>query len=343
MAGERAVTLYTLGRIFEQSITELEVLEAEAEGRPSLTKETKRKRDGVYYTPEWVVQHVVEETVGARLQEIRDELGWSIAIEGDDALAREQRERSPSDQSRVFQRHVAAVQAYRERLARFTVLDPACGLGAFLIHTLEYLLRERQRVSAELSRVTWQGESLFEFNREAEIREILSRNIYGVDINPSSVEITRLALWLHTAKPDQALCDLDNNIRDGNSLIGPNFYETNAQFQLWAEEKREQVNAFDWPAAFPRIFNPDSPDGPGFDCIVGNPPYVKLQNFRKVYAEMADYLRTGRKPNGSPVYESTQTGLFDLFLPFIERAITLLNDRGHMGYIAPSLWRFNVD
>lgn len=338
--GEQAVTLYTLGRIFEQSITELEVLEAEADGRVSLTKETKRKRDGVYYTPEWVVQHIVEETIGTRLQEIRDELGWSIEIEGDNDYVRKQKELAPSARAQKFNAHVEAVKKYRERLNSFKVCDPACGSGAFLIHVLEYLLKERLKVSQEYARVTRQGESLFEANTEQEIREILSRNIYGVDINPSSIEITKLALWLHTAKPDQALCDLDENIRDGNSLIGPEFGNFK-QLSMLDVNKQEEINVFDWQAAFPKVFDDNNPDGAGFDCIVGNPPYVKLQNFRKKYAEVADFLRDGRNSDGTPVYKSTQKGNFDLFLPFIEKAIHLLNDRGRMGYIAPSLWRYN--
>tara|TARA_R110002167_G_scaffold253980_1_gene460251 strand:- start:186 stop:2060 length:1875 start_codon:yes stop_codon:yes gene_type:complete len=72
-----------------------------------------------------------------------------------------------------------------------------------------------------------------------------------------------------------------------------------------------------------------------------NPPYVKIQNFKKKYAEMADFLRNGRNTDATPVYLSTQKGNFDLFLPFIEKAIHLLNDRGRLGYIAPSLWRYN--
>lgn len=339
-AGEHAITLYTLGRIFEQSITELEVLEAEAEGRVSINKESKRKRDGVYYTPEWVVQHIVEETIGTRLQEIRDELGWSIEIEGDDEYVRKQKEMPPSARAQKFNAHVEAVQKYRERLNNFKVCDPACGSGAFLIHVLEYLLKERLKVSAEYARVTRQGESLFEANTELEIREILSRNIYGVDINPSSIEITKLALWLHTAKPDQALCDLDENIRDGNSLIGPEFGNFK-QLSLLDVNKQEEINVFDWQAAFPKVFDDANPDGAGFDCIVGNPPYVKLQNFKKKYVEVADFLRNGKNADGTPVYQSTQKGNFDLFLPFIEKAIHLLNDRGRMGYIAPSLWRYN--
>jgi hypothetical protein len=77
----------------------------------------------------------------------------------------------------------------------------------------------------------------------------------------------------------------------------------------------------------------------GFDFVVGNPPYVKLQNFRQVHADVAEYLRHGR--GGRPVYSSTQTGNFDLYLPFIEKGISLLNETGRMGYIAPSLWLVN--
>lgn len=338
--GEQAVTLYTLGRIFEQSITELEVLEAEADGHVSLTKETKRKRDGVYYTPEWVVQHIVEETIGTRLQEIRDELGWSIEIEGDNDYVRKQKELAPSARAQKFNTHVEAVKKYRERLNSFKVCDPACGSGAFLIHVLEYLLKERLKVSQEYARVTRQGESLFEANTEQEIREILSRNIYGVDINPSSIEITKLALWLHTAKPDQALCDLDENIRDGNSLIGPEFGNF-MQLSMLDVNKQEEINVFDWQAAFPKVFDGNNPDGAGFDCIVGNPPYVKLQNFRKKYSEVAEFLKDGKNSDGTSVYLSTQANNFDLYLPFIEKGIHLLNGRGRMGYIAPSVWRIN--
>ena len=75
--GERAIGLYTLGRIFEQSITDLEIMEAEAAGEESLMKLSKRKTDGVYYTPEWVTAYVVEETLGLRLRELRAAFGYS--------------------------------------------------------------------------------------------------------------------------------------------------------------------------------------------------------------------------------------------------------------------------
>lgn len=105
-ADGRAITLYTLGRIFEQSITELEALEAEADGRPSLTKVTKRKRDGVYYTPEWVIEKIVEETVGARLADLRREAQWDEALVFDASDIQRQ--------SVTLRRQVEAIDRYRD-------------------------------------------------------------------------------------------------------------------------------------------------------------------------------------------------------------------------------------
>ncbi len=153
------------------------------------------------------------------------ECGWSITLEGDDAEVQRQIALAPSKRSVAFKAHVDGVKAFRDRLDNFTVLDPACGSGAFLIHTLEYLLRERRRVTAEYARITVEkGEGLFEFKPADEIRTILARNIYGVDINPASVEIAQLALWLHTAKADEPLSNLNTNIVTGNSLVGSDLF-----------------------------------------------------------------------------------------------------------------------
>jgi hypothetical protein len=185
-----SITLYTLGRIFEQSITELEALEAEVDKRPSLTVISKRKRDGVYYTPEWVVERIVAETLGPRLDELRVEAGWSFELESDEATLATQVALPPSRRSIAFTKHAEAVLKYRDRLDTFTVLDPACGSGAFLIYTLEYLLRERRRVQRELALVTGgKGDELFAFKADEEIRQIMSKNIFGVDINAASLRL----------------------------------------------------------------------------------------------------------------------------------------------------------
>ncbi|MCD4652914.1 hypothetical protein K8T06_03160 [bacterium] len=112
------------------------------------------------------------------------------------------------------------------------------------------------------------------------VKTVLSNNIYGVDINAESVEITRLALWLHTALPDRPLTSLDKNIRCGNSLIGHDFYnQMGITKDLFGEDERERVNTFSWEETFPKVFQGDDP---GFDFVIGNPPYVKLQHFSRV-------------------------------------------------------------
>ena len=194
--GGRSITLYTLGRIFEQSITELEALEAERDNRPSLTVITKRKRDGVYYTPEWVVALVVEETVGTRLEAIRREVRWHETKR----FTAEQ----IANQTPAVQAQIAAIDSYQAELRRVTVLDPACGSGAFLIYALDYLLRETPRAAEQRMRLSG-GQTLL-FDDDEATKDILSRNIYGVDINSASVELTRLALWLHTARAGSGLC-----------------------------------------------------------------------------------------------------------------------------------------
>jgi len=333
--GERKIGLYTLGRIFEQSITDLEYMEARADGSVSLTELSKRKRDGVYYTPEWITHYIVQETVGAKLEDIKKELGF-------DRIAKVTDEDIEKFQERLKNRwkkgaphvneYLAVLDQYKNALDKIRIADPACGSGAFLIQAFEKMLEERQWIAKEKERIERKG-SLFD--TEQEMKTVLSQNLYGVDINPESVEITRLALWLRTALPDKSLRVLDKNILCGNSLVGTDFYE-NRNPELFPEEKKERINAFDWNAAFPEIFA-----NRGFDCVIGNPPYIKLQHFRQAQPEIADYLLTARKKDGSLKYESTQTGNFDMYLPFIEMGMDLLNENGRMGFIAPNVWMMN--
>ena len=343
---QRSIGLYTLGRIFEQSIVDLEFMEAKADNRPSLTELSKRKRDGVYYTPEWVTFFIVEETLGAHLLDLRRKHniadGPTFTTEELEAyqfqLSGKKRRRSDKKSIEAVVDYLARVDAYAQELDDVKVVDPACGSGAFLIQALERLVQERRWVTEERERMTVSG-ALFDIDTIT--RAVLTKNLYGVDINPESVEITRLALWLHSALPDRPLCSLDENIRCGNSLVAPDFYEQPGQQSLFDEHARERINVFDWRAAFPDVFS--RPGGKaGFDIVVGNPPYVKLQNLLKVDADVADYLVNGRRKHGAaPIYESTQTKNFDLYLPFIEKGIELLNEQGRMGYIAPSVWLAN--
>ncbi len=293
---KNSIGLYTLGHIFEQSIVELEALEAREEGRPSLTELSKRKRDGVYYTPEWAVQRIVEETIDPLFAQWRGEAGWNDGEAPNAPCAR----------------------AYWERLRKIRVLDPACGSGAFLIVALRHLEAEFAR-AVDAAKATGAIEQAPD--AEAITEMILTHNLWGVDINPASVEITKLSLWLHTAQPKRPLSGLDRTIQCGNSLVDNGFY---ARRRLDDPEERDRINTFDWVGNFA--------EG-SFDAVIGNPPYVKLQNFVTVNADMAAWL--GSEASG---YRSTRTGNFDLYLPFIEKGLTLLNAGGRMGYIAPSLW-----
>jgi len=307
---KESVSLYTLGHIFEQSITELEYREGELEGRETIASLSKRKRDGVYYTPEPVVNYLVEQTLGPWFADVKVSCGYPSADEG-----------APTAEAAV---------AYAERLKTIRIVDPACGSGAFLISAFRRLLAER--VAAERDADRARGGAVSAINEQPLIADILRDNIYGVDINPASVEIAKLALWLHTARAASPLSSLEQTIRIGNSLVGEDF---------WAERPRtaeveERVRAFDWRAAFPKIW-PGGRDG-GFDIVLGNPPYVKLQNLMKVDPDVVNYLRASR---GADTYRSTQTGNFDIYLPFIEKGLRLLRRGGRMAFIAPSLWTVN--
>jgi hypothetical protein len=293
---KNSIGLYTLGHIFEQSIVELEKLEADADDRLSLTDVTKRKRDGVYYTPEWAVRRIIEETIEPLFTKWKAEARWA-----NDGLPTKE-----------------AAASYWERLQKIKVIDPACGSGAFLIVALRYLQREFE-LAADYALAT---KAISKRPSEAEITEmILVNNLFGVDINPASVEITRLSLWLHTAQANKPLSSLDSHIACGNSLIDSRFYDKR---KLYDEEEKDRINTFDWQGDFATG---------SFDAVIGNPPYVKLQNFVKVHADMAAWL-----VSNASGYESTSTGNFDLYLPFIEKGLALLNGDGRMGYIAPNLW-----
>jgi SAM-dependent methyltransferase len=307
---KESLSLYTLGHIFEQSITELEYREGELEGRETFAKLSKRKRDGVYYTPEPVVNYLVEQTLGPWFADAKAACGYPNPEEG-----------APT---------ATAAAAYVERLEAIRIVDPACGSGAFLISAFRRLLVERIAAARDVERA--RGGSPGAIDEMPLISAILRDNIYGVDINPASVEIAKLALWLHSARASAPLSSLEHTIRIGNSLIGEDFW-AGRQRTAQAEER---VRTFDWLTAFPEVW-PAGPEG-GFDIVLGNPPYVKLQNLMKVDPDVVAHLTAER---GRDTYQSARTGNFDLYLPFIEKGLRLLAPGGRMAFIAPSLWPVN--
>lgn len=243
------VDVNILGHIFENSLSEIENITAELEGQKIDKSKTKRKKDGVFYTPKYITKYIVDNTIGRLCEEKKAELNIT-----------DERFGQASKRSR---KGISDLQAYRDWLLDLKICDPACGSGAFLNQALEFLIDEHQY----LDELTAQYHKSLLVLSDIETH-ILEQNIYGVDINEESVEIAKLSLWLRTAQRGRKLTSLNNNIKCGNSLIDDSAV---------AGEK-----AFNWQKEFPKVF-----ERGGFDVIIGNPPYGILidKETQKFYTE----------------------------------------------------------
>ena len=255
---ESEVDVNILGHIFENSLSEIEeVTQQIKEAKlPSVESKTtsKRKQDGVFYTPQYITKYIVENTVGRLCTEKKSEFG----------IVEEEYFSDQKRQKQTRKRLLDKLQQYREWLLQITICDPACGSGAFLNAALQFLMNEHRLIDEMEAKVT--GASIVFQDVE---NSILENNLFGVDINEESVEIAQLALWLRTAKPHRKLNTLNQNIKCGNSLISD---------PTIAGDK-----AFNWQEQFPKVFEKG-----GFDVVIGNPPYVQLQSMgemSEIYAK----------------------------------------------------------
>ncbi|MCG9886521.1 MAG: Eco57I restriction-modification methylase domain-containing protein [Cyanobacteria bacterium] len=287
---ETEVSVDVLGRIFEQSVTDLEELRSLAAGESYDVKHGQRKTQGVFYTPSWVTQYMVETALGGYLNGraalLRDRLGVDRIPE------RNTRQRQAAE--------LAYLKAWREEIKTIRVLDPACGSGAFLIAAFNFLARQYEQVNTEIATLQGGVREIFDLNKA-----ILNQNLYGVDLSFESVEITKLSLCLQTAERGQALTNLDDNIKMGNSIVA---------------DRAVDPRAFDWAAAFPAVMGSG-----GFDVVLGNPPYVRQE------------LLSPFKPYLQAHYECYD-GVADLYVYFYERGVTLLKPGGVLSYIVTNKW-----
>lgn len=237
------VDVNILGHIFENSLNELDELKAQSEGEAIDRKKTRRKKDGVFYTPKYITKYIVDNTVGKLCLEKKQE----IDIRDEDYVFDKKR---PKKSTLSL---VEKLNQYKAWLLEITICDPACGSGAFLNQALDFLIKEHKYIDELHAKLL--GETLVFSDIE---KSILEKNLYGVDINEESVEIAKLSLWLRTAQPNRKLNDLNNNIKCGNSLIDDSAV---------AGDK-----AFNWKNEFPDIFSKG-----GFDVVIGNPPYVRQE------------------------------------------------------------------
>ncbi|HVC94967.1 MAG TPA: N-6 DNA methylase [Pirellulales bacterium] len=290
-----------LGQVYEQFLGKVIRLtaghRAVVEDKPEV-----KKAGGVYYTPAYIVDYIVRQTVGKLVEN-----------------------RAPKD------------------VARLHVVDPACGSGSFLVGAFQFLLDwHRDRYVADgvkaHSKEIYQGPGGQWHLTTAEKKRILLNNIYGVDIDSQAVEVTKLSLLLKVLEHEnretlerqlrllheRALPDLGNNIKCGNSLIGPNFYN-GQQMSLLDDEERYRVNVFDWKAEFPGVFKGKAG---GFDVVIGNPPYIRIQALTEWNPiEVEHYKRA---------FLAAGKGNYDLYVVFVERGFSMLRAEGHLGFIVPS-------
>lgn len=295
---ETDLNVNILGHIFEQSISDLEALRAEVRGDKIDRKTSKRKKEGVFYTPDYITRFIVENTLGSWLRERFNALETEIRPEK--TVGKHKRKTA----------YEKLWTEYRKVLKTVKVLDPACGSGAFLVAAFDYLHAENNRVNQELAALRGGQTGIFDLDKQ-----ILQDNIFGVDINKESVEITKLSLWLKTADRKKPLNNLDGNIKQGDSLIDPNEDFAPSAFAFQGLPDRVKERAFDWKRQFPQVH-----ERGGFDCVIGNPPYIR----QEWISPLKKYLETR--------YRSF-SGTADIYMYFIEQGLHLAKPGGKLGYI----------
>jgi type I restriction-modification system DNA methylase subunit len=281
-----------LGSIYERYLgntIRLTAKRVKVEEKPEV-----RKAGGVYYTPKYVVDYIVNNTVGK-------------LIEG----------KTP------------------EEIASIKIIDPACGSGSFLLGAyqklIDYHIKYYTEHPAEAGRSTLfpdliidpDGSHRLSITKKA---EILQNNIYGVDIDPQAVEVSMMSLYIKALEGERTLPQnkellpsLANNLKCGNSLIGYDFFE---QQTLIEDEERERINPFDWNSK--KVGFGDIMEKGGFDCVVGNPPWVDIKGMDP---DLVDYYFQR--------YSTTQNRM-NIYATFVQKSLEILYERGRFGFITPS-------
>ena len=293
-----------LGHIFEQSISDIEEFKSQINEQDFDVKKGKRKKDGIFYTPKYITKYIVENTINYWLEDKRKELGEDkLPILTDEDYNHKYKNKASSVKlfSENYKKHIDFWKKYKEAIKNIKVLDPACGSGAFLITAFEFLLKQTNEIDKKLLDLTGEQDLFSDTTRY-----ILENNIFGVDLNRESVEITKLSLWLKSANKNKTLTTLENNIKCGNSLI--------------KDKEIAKDFVFDWEKEFPEVFK-----NGGFDIVIGNPPYVRQETIK----EIKPYLEQNYK-----VY----TGVADLYCYFYELGYNLLKDNGYLGFITSNKW-----
>ena len=294
----KEIPVEILGQVYEQFLGKVIRLtaghQAKVEEKPEV-----RKAGGVYYTPKYIVDYIVANTVGKLLDK-----------------------KKPDEASRL------------------KIVDPACGSGSFLLGAYQHLLDWHADWYIKHTPEKWcKGKTPTLIACEgggwrlttAEKKRILVNNIHGVDIDAQAVEVTKLSLLLKVLEEESGqmvlgferiLPDLGRNIQCGNSLIGEDYFE--GRLVVDAEE-RERVNPFEWQRAFPQVFAQG-----GFDTVIGNPPYVRIQTMKEWTPHEVLFYNNN--------FQAAGTGNYDIYGLFIEKGHSILNNDGFLSFIIGSKW-----
>ena len=303
---------------------------------------TGRHEQGAYYTPKPIVSYMCREA-------LRAYLCTSVSMEREEAVA----ELVENHDSSALRHPEKVLDALRE----VTVCDPACGSGAYLLGMLHELMALRSCLFA-----TRNVDALTAYERKL---DVIQSNVYGVDLDPFATNIAKLRLWLSLAvefdgDDPPPLPNLEFKIGTGDSLTAPNpqgeqqlgFRDDlirqcialkGRYMRAHGGEKRtlkesiselrssiadlthhgDVVTGFDWAVEFAEVFE----SGGGFDIVVENPPFVRIQELRRTNPDLVDWLRAN--------YRSTTVGNFDLYVAFVERSLQLAAPRGELALILP--------
>ena len=283
---ESELSVNILGHIFENSIGDIEELKDQ-------TKE-RRKKDGVFYTPEYITDYICRNTIIPYLSHS----GEASTVH--ELISEYERENN--------------LDELDKKLKEIKIVDPACGSGAFLNKAVDVLFEIHEALHYSMYADDASLDQYFDSLESR--RQIISDNIYGVDLNEESVEITKLSLFLKLATNSGItkgfqLPNLDKNIKCGNSLID--------------DEEIVGNKAFKWKEEFKEIF-----DNGGFDIVVGNPPYVSAQ-IKNLSEDIIKSEKNFLKDNYITAYRS-----YDIYVLFVEKGIDLLKNNGLISYIIPN-------
>lgn len=311
------VSVDVLGHIFEQSIADLEELRGSSGiVDPGNEKISRRKADGIFFTPAFVTRYIVDKTLGEVFKE-----RWQAI------LARHEPSEKTKEGSEAWTRGwTRAYETYREEIKTIRVLDLSCGSGAFLIAAFDALSREYDRVNGILAELNKGQATIFDLTKPVTsdnllTKTVLNNNLFGVDVNSESVEITKLSLWLKTAERGRKLTYLDSNIKWGNSIVRDPMVHSLAFDWTTGEHVRA---IFDPPKA-PEAAEINARWREGFDVVIGNPPYVR----QELLGNIKEHLEK--------TYQAYH-GMADLFVYFFERGISVLKPGGRLGFIVANKW-----